>query len=225
MIADANHNGPVSGTTSMRYEKISAAKTEKPNIDSAHLETEMSEEALLRHHADSAMKAMRELLSKIHGDMSHVADPREWAERYPWATVAAAAAAGFVAAKVIKPRKKPEAPATPHAAAESSADAGVAAPAAFERARYEAYLRDQAQAKADGASAAPHESMWSPLVEMAKSAAARYIMSAAQAGIAAFAAAHAAKSAGEEDRSRGDDHEATDAPSDMDDSSSETPSI
>lgn len=185
----------------MRYEKVSAAKTPNPHVEPAPLEAEMSEEALLQHHAESAMKAMRELLAKIHGDMSQVADPREWAERYPWATVAAAAAAGFVAAKVVTPRKKSEPPVAPQAGPGSAGKANDDAGAALERARYEAYLRDQAQGGAASASSPPRESMWTPLVEMAKSAAARYIMSAVQAGVAAFAAAHAAKSATEEQRS------------------------
>jgi len=186
MIADAKHNEHGSGTTSMRYEKISAAKPAAP-----HIETDLSEEAMLQHHADSALAAMRDLLAKIQGDMKHAADPREWAERYPWATVAAAAAAGFAAAATIVPHK--------HAPSTSSEPGN-----AGERERMEAYVRDAARrAAAETTGAAlppppPQQSVWTPLVELAKSAAAKYILSAAQTGIAAFAAAHAVQKMSEE---------------------------
>jgi len=197
MIADAKHNGNGSGTTSMRYEKISAAKTVAPPV-----ETELTEEALLRHHGASALAAMRELFAKIQGDAKHAADPREWAERYPWASVAAAAAAGFAAAATIAPHKKP-------------AETGdVAATWAADRARYEAYLRDVAE-RPEAASPPPRPSAWTPLVEMAKSAAARYLMSAAQAGIAAFAATHAATAATDAKTEADDQADGSDARPDI----------
>lgn len=191
MIADAKHNEPVSDMTSMRYEKISAAKPDSPRVA-----TDLSEEAMLRHHAESAMSAMRDLLGKIQGDMAHAADPREWAERYPWATVAVAAAAGFAAAATIAGRKTQSAPAAPPVATPS----GVVpeSVSASERERYEAYLRDSARAETATPPPPPRESIWTPLIEMAKAAASSYLMSAAQAGIAAFAAAHAANAATEE---------------------------
>lgn len=196
MIADAKHNGIDSGTTSIRYEKISAAKTSAP-----HVETELTEEALLRHHAASALAAMRELFTTIQADAMHAADPREWAERHPWGSVAAAAAAGFAAAAAMAPPKK------------SAANVDYAAASAAERARYEAYLNDAAQRPA--AVPPPSQSAWAPLVEMAKSAAARYLMSAAQAGIAAFAATHAATAAAESNADAEDKLDPSDSPHDF----------
>jgi len=162
----------------MRYEKISAAKTVAPQV-----ETELTEEALLRHHAASALAAMRELVAKIQVDAKHAADPREWAERHPWGAVAAAAAAGFAAAAAMAPQQQ-------------SAESGeIAAAVAAHPARYEAYLRDATQRPEVAPPPPPSQSIWAPLVGMAKSAAADYLMSAVQAGIAAFAAAHAATAA------------------------------
>ncbi|MCE9606017.1 MAG: hypothetical protein K8U03_14065 [Planctomycetia bacterium] len=166
----------------MRYEKISAAKPEKPHVD-----TDLSEEVLLRHQAESAMSAIHDLLGKIQGDMAHAADPREWAERYPWATVAVAAAAGFAAATTIASRK-------------AAPPASAAPPPSNGAARSEAYVRGEPRTRPEPEPAPPpQESHWTPLVEMAKVAASKYLMSIAQTGIAAFAASRAAAAAAHED--------------------------
>ncbi|MBA4015813.1 MAG: hypothetical protein C0483_01355 [Pirellula sp.] len=67
----------------------------------------LTDEELLRREADWALAAMRGTTTKIKQAAIQAVDPAAWAETHPWASVGAAAAAGFVAAKVLRtPREE-----------------------------------------------------------------------------------------------------------------------
>jgi hypothetical protein len=62
----------------------------------------MSEAQFLDEQADNAHAAIGRILTEIKSDSAHVIDPRIWAKAHPWATVTAAAVAGFVAGDLLR---------------------------------------------------------------------------------------------------------------------------
>ena len=67
----------------------------------------MNEAEFLKQQAKHAKAAFGSSLRNAGHDAVKLADPRIWAKSHPWATVAVAAAAGFVAANIPIPPRKP----------------------------------------------------------------------------------------------------------------------
>jgi hypothetical protein len=88
MPQDANTYAPASDTTSATKP---AAK--------------LSETEYLAREADQARAAITATMDQMRDSLKEAADVRAWARRYPWATLGAAAAAGFVAAKAVLPKR------------------------------------------------------------------------------------------------------------------------
>ncbi len=63
----------------------------------------LSEAELLRQQADEARRAVAQAFNRIQDDLKASADVKAWACRYPWPTVGAAAAAGFLTAVAVTP--------------------------------------------------------------------------------------------------------------------------
>jgi hypothetical protein len=69
----------------------------------------VNEAAFLSQQSAAAADAIADTLAEIKGDLKanleQATDLRQWVDRYPWATLAAASATGFVAALVLTPGK------------------------------------------------------------------------------------------------------------------------
>lgn len=71
----------------------------------------MGEGEYLEDQIRRAKAGMRLAMRELRRDAIQSADPRRWARTHPWATVGAAALAGFAATKVIEGKTNPvEAP-------------------------------------------------------------------------------------------------------------------
>jgi hypothetical protein len=70
---------------------------------------QLTESQYLAQQADQAKAAMAAALARIKSKLAQGVAPQEWARQYPWITVAAAAAAGFVAATSLIPSKEEQA--------------------------------------------------------------------------------------------------------------------
>ena len=71
--------------------------------------TPAGESDFLTKQAEDARQAIGAVAAEIGRSLGKGVDPRLWAQHYPWATVAAAAAAGFVAAVATVPSKEDQA--------------------------------------------------------------------------------------------------------------------
>lgn len=87
MPSDTRHNGHASDTTSAKP----AAK--------------LSETDYLAREADDARGAISKTIGNMRTSLAEAADVRAWARKYPWATLGAATAAGFLAAGALMPRR------------------------------------------------------------------------------------------------------------------------
>jgi hypothetical protein len=65
-----------------------------------------SETEYLAGEADAAREALAATLAEMRQSLKDSADVRAWAQKYPWATLGAAAAAGFLAASTVVPRRR-----------------------------------------------------------------------------------------------------------------------
>ncbi len=68
-----------------------------------------SESEFITRQAQEAMNAIANTLGRMKDDARKTADPRLWTKEYPWASLAAAAVGGFVAASVTVPSKEQQA--------------------------------------------------------------------------------------------------------------------
>lgn len=66
----------------------------------------LSEAKFLKHEAAAASGAIQETIERMRASVQDAGDVKAWAERYPWATVGAASAAGFLIAAAITPRRR-----------------------------------------------------------------------------------------------------------------------
>jgi hypothetical protein len=71
----------------------------------------MGEEEYLKNQCQQAKVGMRLAFRGLKRDVSMSADPRTWARLHPWASIAAAFAAGFAVTKIVE--HEIEAPQTP----------------------------------------------------------------------------------------------------------------
>ncbi len=71
---------------------------------------DLSETEYLAREAEQARGAISNTIGRMRQSLVDAADVRAWARRYPWATVGAAAAAGFVAAAALVPGRRREQP-------------------------------------------------------------------------------------------------------------------
>jgi hypothetical protein len=66
----------------------------------------LSETEYLQREATEAQAAIQATLEQMRASLKDASDVRAWARHYPWATLGVAAAAGFVAAKVVLPSRR-----------------------------------------------------------------------------------------------------------------------
>lgn len=69
----------------------------------------MGENAYLTRQGQLARQAMGRTMSDIASLAAQGADPRQWMQQYPWATLGASAVAGFVATSLLVPSKEQQA--------------------------------------------------------------------------------------------------------------------
>src|SRR5687768_16395994 len=102
MNSAGNANAPTSATTSSSAPaSAAAAATANPG--------ELSEAQFLQQQAELAKEAIARTFKQVTAGLGQGANPVEWAREYPWASVGAAAVAGFVAANVLIPSKEDQA--------------------------------------------------------------------------------------------------------------------
>src|SRR3954463_13405699 len=89
-----------SGSTSSG--KSSAPTSNKPRA------TESESEFIARQQRE-AKDAFANTVARLKDDIGKSADPRLWTKEYPWASLAAAAIGGFVAATLTVPSKEEQA--------------------------------------------------------------------------------------------------------------------
>jgi hypothetical protein len=87
MQSDTKHNGHAADTTSNPV-------------------TPLSETEYLTCEANAAREAISDTLAQMRQSLKDSADVRAWARQYPWATLGAAAAAGFLAATAVIPKRR-----------------------------------------------------------------------------------------------------------------------
>jgi hypothetical protein len=75
-----------------------------PNASTAHA---LSEADFLQQKISETTVAIRHTVDELKASVPGAVDVTAWTRRYPWAAVAAAAATGFVAAKIVSPGKQP----------------------------------------------------------------------------------------------------------------------
>src|SRR5215217_2801559 len=68
--------------------------------------TPLSESAYLAQQANDARAAISRAVDDLKREMLHSVDPGAWMKTHPWATMGAAAVAGFVAAAATIPSKE-----------------------------------------------------------------------------------------------------------------------
>jgi hypothetical protein len=81
-------------------EPSSAATSTKPPA------TPLSESAFLTRQSADAKAAVSRVVEDIKRELAQIADPRAWMQVHPWATMGAAAVAGFVAASMLVPSEE-----------------------------------------------------------------------------------------------------------------------
>jgi hypothetical protein len=89
MTNDVESNEPALGTTSASQPTAKLSETE-----------------YLAREATEAQAAIQATLEQMRATLKDAADVRAWTRQYPWATLGVAAAAGFVAAKVVLPSRR-----------------------------------------------------------------------------------------------------------------------
>jgi len=67
-----------------------------------------SEAQFLDDQAAAARLAIEDTLARMRETLKDGADIRAWAQKYPWATVGASAAAGFLLASALRPKRHAE---------------------------------------------------------------------------------------------------------------------
>lgn len=72
-------------------------------------ETKLTEAEFLAQQADEARAALSRAMNDLKLKIGQGVDPRLWLQDYPWMTMGAAAAAGFVAATAVVPSKEQQA--------------------------------------------------------------------------------------------------------------------
>src|SRR6185436_20274073 len=92
MKTGSNSSAPASGQTS-----------------STTPHTPASESAFLTEQSEKAKAAISGAVDQLKTDLAKAADPRLWTKEYPWASVAAAAVGGFIAASMVVPSKEQQA--------------------------------------------------------------------------------------------------------------------
>jgi hypothetical protein len=92
MPHDSNSNAPSSAKTSSK----------RPA-------TPLTEAQYLAKQQADAQKAITRTLAQLKLDLVKTADPRAWMNVHPWATLGAAAVAGFAAAATVVPSKEQQA--------------------------------------------------------------------------------------------------------------------
>jgi hypothetical protein len=82
----------------------------RPNKDRPQpLHPESSEADFLTLQQEHARAAIGRVVSELKGALAEGADPRAWMQQYPWATMGAAAVAGFVATTMLVPSREQQA--------------------------------------------------------------------------------------------------------------------
>jgi hypothetical protein len=94
MSFDRPANAPTAGTTS--------ATPHAPAAD-------LSEPAFLKAQQDLAARAITRTLERIGDDLVRSINPAAWTKEHPWASVGAAAVAGFAVASKVVPSKEQQA--------------------------------------------------------------------------------------------------------------------
>jgi hypothetical protein len=101
MNSAGNANAPTSATTSSSAPASAAATATNPG--------ELSEAQFLQQQAQLAKDAVARTFQQFTAGLGQGANPVEWAREYPWISVGAAAALGFVAANMLIPTKEDQA--------------------------------------------------------------------------------------------------------------------
>jgi ElaB/YqjD/DUF883 family membrane-anchored ribosome-binding protein len=83
-----------------------ASDTTKASAGSHKSEDARSESQFLADEATAARQAIEDTLARMRETLKDGADIRAWTERYPWATVGASAAAGFLVATALLPKRR-----------------------------------------------------------------------------------------------------------------------
>ena len=82
----------------------------RPNKDRPEpLHPESSEADFLTLQQEHAKAAIARVMNDLKGALAEGADPRAWMQQYPWATMGAAAVAGFVATTMLVPSREQQA--------------------------------------------------------------------------------------------------------------------
>ena len=82
----------------------------KPNKDRPQpLHPESSEADFLTLQQEHAKAAIARAMNELKGALAEGVDPRAWMQQYPWATMGAAAVAGFVATTLLVPSREQQA--------------------------------------------------------------------------------------------------------------------
>jgi hypothetical protein len=76
---------------------VSNLATVSPTAPITRRYDERDEAAFLQQQAEDAKKAMRQMLAAMRGTAKTAADVKAWTQAYPWQSVGAGAAAGFLA--------------------------------------------------------------------------------------------------------------------------------
>lgn len=82
----------------------------RPNADRPEaLHPESSEADFLTLQQEHAKAAIGRVVSELKGALADGANPKEWMQQYPWATLGASAIAGFVATTLLVPSREQQA--------------------------------------------------------------------------------------------------------------------
>ena len=82
----------------------------RPNADRPQaLHPESSEADYLTLQQEHARAAIGRVVNELKGALAEGANPAQWAQQYPWATLGASAVAGFVAASLLVPSREQQA--------------------------------------------------------------------------------------------------------------------
>ena len=82
----------------------------RPNAERPQaLHPESSEADYLTLQQEHAKAAIGRVVNELKGALAEGANPKEWAQQYPWATLGVSAVAGFVAASMLIPSREQQA--------------------------------------------------------------------------------------------------------------------
>lgn len=68
----------------------------------------MGESEYIQQQTDDARAAIRTTIDELESDVGRAINPRVWVRAHPWMTLAAAAAAGFVASQLFTREEEPQ---------------------------------------------------------------------------------------------------------------------